>query len=60
MPLRGLEEVVHVRASLLSLEETLVGAARRSGSTWTEIGAALGLTRQAARRRHPDVVPRRP
>lgn len=32
--------------------ETSVGAARRGGCTWTEIGDALGVTRQAAFQRY--------
>ncbi|WP_204300011.1 hypothetical protein [Actinoplanes campanulatus] len=37
------------------LDEAVVGAAR-TGAGYTEIGAAMGMTRQGAQRRWPDVA----
>lgn len=34
-----------------------VDAARRAGYSWTEIGTQLGVSKQAARKRFPDVEP---
>lgn len=34
-----------------------VDAARRAGHSWTEIGARMGVSKQAARKRFPDVEP---
>jgi phosphohistidine phosphatase SixA len=53
-PLRGLEQIVELRETLLRVERLLVEQARRSAQSWDAIGGALGITRQAARRRHPD------
>lgn len=50
--LHGLSTLTDVRQSLVRVEALLVEHARRGGATWTEIGAALGVSRQAARARH--------
>jgi hypothetical protein len=52
MPTDGLRTVVATRATLERIEELLVREARRSGCSWTEIGDALGVSRQAAHARH--------
>ena len=52
LPLDGLRTVVETRATLDRLESLLVREARRSASSWAEIGAALGVSRQAAHARH--------
>lgn len=51
-PLEALETLRELRATLVRLERLLVREARHRYSTWTEIGDALGVSRQAARRRH--------
>jgi hypothetical protein len=48
----ALTELTALRASLDTLEAALVVQAREDGCWWGEIGAALGLTRQGAHRRH--------
>jgi hypothetical protein len=40
------------RAELDRLERTLVLRARIAGATWTQVGAALGHSAQAAHRKH--------
>ena len=52
LPLDGLAAIVEIRRTLASIERLLVIHAVRSGSTWTQIGAALELSRQAAHARH--------
>jgi hypothetical protein len=49
---RALAELTALRSSLERLEAALVVRAREDGCWWSEIGAALGLTRQGAHRRH--------
>jgi len=56
LPLRGLEELAELRATLQRAERMLVRAARGNWSTWEEIGGALGISRQAAQRRHRRVT----
>ncbi len=49
--LRGIGEALHaVAASDLQLAEQ-VATARANGRTWTQIGAVLGVSKQAARER---------
>lgn len=47
-PLDVLRVVGTYRRYLDAIEEHGVRAARRTGATWEDIGAALGVTRQAA------------
>lgn len=47
-PLDGLCETARAAGALLKLQHDLVSTARRSGKSWTEIGAALGVSKQAA------------
>lgn len=56
LPLRGLRELDALRATLDRVERSLVIVASRNGSTWEEIGSALGISRQAARSRHRPFV----
>lgn len=51
LALRGLEHIAELRITLDRVERELADLARPWAS-WTEIGAALGITRQAAYRRH--------
>jgi hypothetical protein len=48
------------RPELKLLEMAAVGSARRAGCSWEQIGAVLGISRQAAQQRYgsldPDVV----
>lgn len=57
-PLVALETLTATRATLDCLERLVVAEARRRYSSWEEIGRALGISRQAAHRRHrPFVTP---
>ena len=58
LPLRGLRELNELRATLDRIERQLVILGRRNGSSWQEIGGALGISRQAARARHRPFVNR--
>ena len=49
---RALAELTALRASLDRLEGALVVRAREDGCWWSEIGEALGVTKQGAHRRH--------
>lgn len=51
-------EVVDLRMIVFRIEVELVGLARAQGFSWTEIGAALGVSRQAAHRRFAAAVRR--
>jgi hypothetical protein len=55
-PLDPLRTVVETRRTLNQLESLLVERARANGSSWTEIGDALGVSRQAAQARHRPFV----
>jgi hypothetical protein len=57
-PLDALRTVAETRTTLTRLEVLLVGEARRSYASWEEIGSALGISRQAAHRRHGSSVNR--
>ncbi len=50
--LNELVETVHDRAELEFRARRLVGEARKQGASWAQIGAALGITRQAAHERY--------
>jgi hypothetical protein len=47
-PLEGLCESAGLARAVDKLQRHLVQQARRAGRSWTEIGAALGVSRQAA------------
>ena len=51
-PLERLAASDNVRRLLRSLEGTFVDLARREGKTWDDVGAALGITGQAAHQRY--------
>ena len=44
----------HLRRLLVELEDELVVTLRIQGLPWDEIGWALGISRDAARKRHPN------
>jgi hypothetical protein len=45
------EELVRAQGDISKSITRAVGKARARGATWTQIGDALGVTRQAARQR---------
>jgi hypothetical protein len=47
-PLTGLCESARVAGALDKLQRHLVWQARAAGKSWTEIGTALGITKQSA------------
>ena len=47
-PLDGLCHSARVSRALDKVQRELVGRARASGRSWTEIGESLGISRQAA------------
>ena len=47
-PLEALQELSRADAELEELRRERVGAARRQGSTWDQIGESLGMSRQSA------------
>jgi hypothetical protein len=51
-PAPALSAIVELRILLEELEEVHVAAAREQGWSWSEIAAALGVTRQAAHKKH--------
>ena len=53
-----LPEISALRAVVGSLELELVALARDQGFSWNEIGAALGVSRQAAHKRFAAAVRR--
>jgi hypothetical protein len=61
-PLDQVEAALAVSAELASGADELIGqfvtGARDAGCTWTEIGAQMGVSKQAARQRYAPVTPR--
>jgi hypothetical protein len=55
-PATRLQALSALRSELDSLEATLAAQAQRAGLSWREIGGALGVTKQAAHRRHSHSV----
>ncbi|MEW2222838.1 hypothetical protein AB0939_26640 [Streptomyces sp. NPDC006990] len=51
-PAVGLRAVAALRRLAERLEALQVGSARRQGWSWDEIGAALGVSRQAVHKKH--------
>ena len=51
-PLVGLRAVAALRKLVDQLERAQVRAARERGSSWAEIAGNLGVTRQAAFKKH--------
>jgi hypothetical protein len=61
-PLDLVATAMGVKADLDDVTDSLIGhfvdQARRSGCSWSEIGAAMGMTKQAAQQRHTNERPR--
>jgi ATP-dependent Clp protease ATP-binding subunit ClpA len=55
-PRERLKALTCLRRELNSIETELAADALRAGHTWREIGAALGVSKQAAHRRHSHGV----
>jgi hypothetical protein len=51
-PSVGLRAVVALRRLADQVENSQVAAARRDGLSWEQIGDALGVSRQAAHKKH--------
>jgi hypothetical protein len=62
-PLDQVSAAMGVKADLDDLSDNLIGhfvdLARAAGCSWSEIGAAMGVTKQAAQQRHTNERPRR-
>ena len=56
-PTEELEALARVRTGLPRREVAAVRAARSSGLSWAEVGAALGMTQQAAHKRFRRYAP---
>ena len=53
----ALRQVVAARLRLDAREAELVVRGRSRGATWAELGSSLGLSKQAARKRHLAIDP---
>ena len=53
-PLEGIREACRVALALDKLTRESIEQARAAGHSWTQIGQALGLTKQAAWERYSD------
>lgn len=56
----ALRALAALRGELDALEPALVARALRGGSSWSRIARALGVSKQAAHRKHRDVLDREP
>jgi len=60
-PLQRLSSAMGVKAEVDELADALIGhfvdQARRAGHSWSEIGAAMGVSKQAAQQRHTSERP---
>jgi hypothetical protein len=56
-PHEGLAALAALRRELQELESVRVAEALRAGSSWSRIASALGVTRQAAHKRHARRLP---
>lgn len=57
-PAAQLEALCELRRELDAIESELAAEAIRAGMSWREIGAAIGVSKQAAHRRHRDSAAR--
>src|SRR5579875_1732248 len=57
-PAGQLEALCELRRELDTIESELAAEAIRAGMSWREIGAAIGVSKQAAHRRHRESVAR--
>ncbi len=57
-PAGQLEALCELRRELDTIESELAADAIRAGMSWREIGAAIGVSKQAAHRRHRESVAR--
>jgi ATP-dependent Clp protease ATP-binding subunit ClpA len=55
-PMQGLRAIVALRQELVELEARYVADALREGRTWGQIANALGVSKQAAHKRHAGRV----
>jgi hypothetical protein len=55
----ALRAIVSARVELAEREIDLVVRARSQGASWQQIGESLGLSKQAVRKRHLAVDPKR-
>ena len=57
-PRRRLELAGVIRRAAEELERDAVAGARAAGLTWTQIGSAYGMSKQAAQQRFRDAIGR--
>ena len=55
-PVQGLATLTELRSELDELERVHVGRALQSGSSYADVAAPLGISRQAAHRRYRDLA----
>ena len=55
-PAAAMAAVIALRRLADGMERTAVDAAMRRGWTWAQVAQALGITRQAAHKRHADRI----